>query len=72
MINHNFLLEFVDSGLYFDQDENNFKYPLLQVGSRPYPMKKLRIRQAKFNGSESSTLILNSGSKTECPSASVN
>mgnify|MGYP001471724447 CR=1 FL=1 len=27
------MLEFVDSGLYFVQDENNFKYPLLQVGS---------------------------------------
>ena len=25
-------LEFVDSGLYFVQNENNFVYPLLQVG----------------------------------------
>ena len=28
------MLEFVDSGLYFVQDENNFINPLLQVGSR--------------------------------------
>ena len=27
------MLEFVDSGLYFVQDKNNFKNPLLQVGS---------------------------------------
>ena len=27
------MLEFVDSGLFFVQDENNFINPLLQVGS---------------------------------------
>ena len=27
------MLEFVDSGLYFVQDENNFINPMLQVGS---------------------------------------
>ena len=27
------MLEFVDSGLYFVQDENNFIFPLLQVGT---------------------------------------
>ena len=27
------VVELVDSGLYFVQDENNFVYPLLQVGS---------------------------------------
>ena len=32
-INHHFKLEFVESGLYFVQDENDFTYPLLQVGS---------------------------------------
>ena len=32
-INHNFKLEFVDSGLYLVQDENNLINPLLQVGS---------------------------------------
>ena len=32
-ISHHFMLEFVDSGLYFVQDENNFIIPLLQVGS---------------------------------------
>ena len=30
-INHHFKLEFVDSGLYFVQDENNFIDPFLQV-----------------------------------------
>ena len=33
LINHDFQLELVDSGLYFIQDENNFIYPLLQAGS---------------------------------------
>ena len=33
LINHHFMLEFVDSGLYFVQDENNFIHPLLLVGS---------------------------------------
>ena len=28
IINHHFMLEFVDSGLYFVQDENNFINPL--------------------------------------------
>ena len=32
-INHNFKFEFVDSGLYFGQDEYNFIYPLLKVVS---------------------------------------
>ena len=27
------MLEFLNSGLYFVQDENNFMIPLLQVGS---------------------------------------
>ena len=33
VINHSFMLEFVDSGLYFVKDENNLINPLLQVGS---------------------------------------
>ena len=33
MINNNFMLEFVDSGLHFVKDENNFINPMLQVGS---------------------------------------
>ena len=33
LINSHFKLEFVDSGLYFVLVENNFVYPLLQVGS---------------------------------------
>ena len=32
-IDHDLKLEFVDSGLYFFQDENYFIYPLLRVGS---------------------------------------
>ena len=32
-INHHFKLDFVDSGLYDVQDENNFIYPSLQVRS---------------------------------------
>ena len=30
---HHFMLEFVDSDLYFVRDKNNFINPLLQVGS---------------------------------------
>ena len=33
IINHHFMLEFVDSGLYFVQNENNFINPLFQEGS---------------------------------------
>ena len=33
IITHHFMLEFVDSDLYFVQDKNNFINPLLQVGS---------------------------------------
>ena len=33
IINHHFMHKFVDSGLYFVQDENNFINPLLQIGS---------------------------------------
>ena len=32
-MNHHFMLEFVDSGLYFVQDENDFINQLLQIGS---------------------------------------
>ena len=32
-MNHDFKLEFVDSGLYFVQQENDLIYPFLQVGS---------------------------------------
>ena len=31
-MNHHFMIEFVDSGLYFVHDENNFITPLLQIG----------------------------------------
>ena len=52
IINHHFLLEFVDSGLYVVQDENNFTNPLLQVGSGS--------GGPKIDGSDR-TLILNPG-----------
>ena len=32
IITHHFMLEFVDSDLYFVQDKNNYINPLLQVG----------------------------------------
>ena len=35
------MLEFVDSGLYFVQDENNFINPFLQVGSGTGSAKKV-------------------------------
>ena len=40
------MLEFVDSGLYIVQDENNFINPLLQLGSGSAEIK-YRIRRAK-------------------------
>ena len=55
-INHNCKLEFVDSGLYFvNNDENNFKYPLLQVGSGSKTgsdEKSLESGWPKINGSD--------------------
>ena len=45
LINHHFKLEFVDSGLYFVEDENNFINPLLQeVWIRIRRAKNQRIR----------------------------
>ena len=42
------MLEFVDSDLYFVQDENNFINPMLQVGSGSAKKKyRIRIRRAK-------------------------
>ena len=42
------MLLFVDSDLYFVQDENNFINPLLKVGSGSGSVeKKYRIRMAK-------------------------
>jgi len=42
--------------LYFFQDENNFLYPLLQVGSAS-GYKKYRIRQA-INGSDRIRILI--------------
>ena len=50
------MLEFVDSGLYFVQDENNFKYLLLQVGSGSNE-KRTGSGGPKINGSGSSSLL---------------
>ena len=46
IITHHFMLEFVDSDLYFVQDKDNFINPLLQVGSGSVE-KKYRIWRAK-------------------------
>ena len=45
------MLEFVDSGLYFVQDENNFINPLLQVGSGSVE-KSTGSGGPKINGSD--------------------
>ena len=53
------MLEFVDSSLYFVQDENNFINPLLQVGSGSGSNKKSTGSGSggpKMNGSGSSSL----------------
>ena len=48
------MLEFVDSGLYFVQNENNFINPLLQVGSGSGSVEKstgsgrIRIRSSSL------------------------
>ena len=34
------MIEFVDSGLYFARDKNNFINPLLQVGSGSWSVEK--------------------------------
>ena len=47
IINHHSMLEFVDSGLIFVQDKNNFRNPLFKVGSSG----------PKINGSGSSSLL---------------
>ena len=38
------MLEFVDSGLYFVQDENNFINQLLQVGSGSSSLQRISNR----------------------------
>ena len=43
------MLEFVDSGLCFVQDENKFINPLLQIGPDPDPKKKYRILIPSLN-----------------------
>ena len=45
------MLEFVASGLYFVQDENNFINPLLQVGSGSVEYRT-GSGGAKINGSD--------------------
>ena len=51
------MLEFVDPGLYFVKDENNFIYPLLQVGSGSgFDEKSTGSGGPKINGYGSSSL----------------
>ena len=56
IITHHFMLEFVDSDLYFVQDENNFINPLLQVESGSVE-KSTGSGGSKIAGSGSSSLI---------------
>ena len=52
-IAHNFKLEFVDSSLYFVQDEINLINPLLQVGSRSGSNEKSKGSDGpKIHGSD--------------------
>jgi len=64
------MLQFVDSGLYFVQDENNFINPLLQLGSGSGSGSDAKISGSddkrsgsggpKIDGSGSSSLLLSS------------
>ena len=54
------MLDFVDSGLYFVQDENNFIYPLLQVGSGSDEKSFSGPAGQKTDPTASSSLILRS------------
>ena len=53
------MLEFVDSGLYFVQDENNFINPLLQVGSGSGSDEKSTGSEGpKINGSDRIRILI--------------
>ena len=53
------MLEFVDSGLYFVQDENNFINPLLQVGSGSgFNEKSTGSGGPKSNGSDRIQILI--------------
>ena len=55
------MLEFVDSGLYFVQDENNFINPLLQVGSGSGSVEKSTGSGScglKINGSDRIRILI--------------
>ena len=51
------MLEFVDSSLYFFQDENNFINPLLQVGSGSVE-KSTGSGWPKINGSDRIRILI--------------
>ena len=51
------MLEFVDFGLYFVQDENNFINPLLQVGSGSVE-KSTGSGGIKINGSDRIRILI--------------
>ena len=55
------MLEFVDSGLFFFQDENNFKNPFLQVESRSGSIEKSTGSESsgpKINGSDQIQILI--------------
>ena len=51
------MIEFIDSGLYFVQDENNFINPLLQVGSGSAE-KSTGSGGPKINGSDRIQILI--------------
>ena len=58
-MDHQSKLEFVYSGLYFVQDQNNFINPLLQVGSGSGSVEKSTGSGGpKITGSGSSSLVI--------------
>ena len=59
LINHHFKLEFINSGLYFVQDENNFINPLLQVGSGSgFNEKSTGFGGQEINGSDRIRILI--------------
>ena len=65
------MLEFVDSGLYFVQDENDFINPLLQVGSGSFE-KSPGSGGPKINGSDRIRILIPVLIITKCsPSPSL-
>ena len=63
LINHHLKLVFVNSGLSFVQDKNNFIYPLLQIGSGEKKTDPDPTGQKSRNPTESGSSSLIEGKK---------